>query len=93
MQFLEGSKCRKSTPIGIGDDGIHAPVAVAVGDVATVAFAQEVGVPVLALRPRADPRADPHLLQPLVHAPRVCPRPAPADGSGDAGPVPVPLTA
>src|SRR6476661_190611 len=60
-------------PVGVevGHDRVVPPVAVGVDDVAPVAVAQQLRVPVVTTRPLADPRPDPDLLDPdvLAHAP------------------------
>src|SRR6478736_5682437 len=58
---LDGDVERVATGVEVRDDGIHPPVAVVVGDVAAVSVAEQVVVPLVALRPLTDPRADPHL--------------------------------
>ena len=61
---LDGHVERVPARVEVGDDRVVPPVAVAVLHVAPVALGEQVGVPVVALRPGSGPRADAHLAHP-----------------------------
>ncbi|MCO5569142.1 hypothetical protein L7F22_022850 [Adiantum nelumboides] len=60
-EVLDRDVERVRAPHQLGGDGLAAPVAVAVDDVAAVPLLQQLRVPPVALRPRPGPRADPDL--------------------------------